>query len=259
GGADAPGAPGEVVLSHRYWARDLDGDPAIVGQTLMLDNRPATVVGVLAPDIEIGSNTEIDVWMPLTLLPDAPREERTLRVCGRLKPGVTVEQASADAARFAQVLAREYPKVNEGWSARVAPTREAITRADTWPILTLLSLAVGFVLLLACANLANLVLARTSSRRRELALRAALGASRRRVVRQMLTENLIYGVCGGALGLAVAYGGVALVRAVCYEPVFAIVRIDPHLLAFTSAPGLPTPGPFSALPAPQATHGHAAV
>src|SRR5262249_53025875 len=96
-GADAPGAPGEVVLSHRYWARDLDGDPAIVGQTLMLDNRPATVVGVLAPDIEIGSNTEIDVWMPLTLLPDAPREERTLRVCGRLKPGVTGEQAGADA------------------------------------------------------------------------------------------------------------------------------------------------------------------
>src|SRR5262249_59178097 len=91
--------------------------------------------------------------------------------------------------------------------ARVAPTREAITGADTWPILTLLSLVVGFVLLLACANLSNLVLARTSSRRRELALRAALGASRRRVVRQMLTENLIYRVCGGALGLAVAYGG----------------------------------------------------
>ena len=113
----------------------------------MLDNQPSTVVGVLAPEIEIGNLSEIDVWVPLTLQATAAREERTLRVTGRLRPGATVAQASADASRYAQALAREYPNVNEGWSARVAPTREAMTGTDTWAIMTLLALVVGFVLL----------------------------------------------------------------------------------------------------------------
>lgn len=252
-GADAPGAPGEAVISHHYWQRQLGADPAIVGQTLTLDHRPATVVGVLAPDIEIGTLSEIDVWVPLVLASDAAREDRTLRVSGRLKPGVTIAQASADAARVAQVLAVDHPSANEGWTARVAPTREAITGNDTWPIMTLLSLVVGFVLLLACANLANLVLSRASGRRRELALRSALGASRRRVVRQILTENVIYGVCGGALGLAVAYAGLAAVRAAAYEPFFRMVQIDGNALIFTSLLALVTPTLFGLLPALQAT------
>jgi putative ABC transport system permease protein len=256
--ADAPGAAGEVLLSHRYWQRELNADPSILGQTLTLDNRPATVVGIVAPEIEIGNLTEIDVWVPLTLGADAPREERILRVMGRLRPGTTTAQAGADAARYARVLAREHPKVNEGWSARVAPTREAMTGSDTWPIMTLLSLVVGFVLLLACANLANLVLSRASSRRRELALRSALGANRARVVRQMLTENLIYGACGGALGLVVAYGGMALMRAFAYEQFFQMVRIDRNVLAFTSALALLTPVLFGILPALQATRADAA-
>lgn len=252
-GADRPGAAGEVVLSHHYWAHDLAADPSIVGQTLMLDNHPATVVGVLAPDIEIGNMSEIDVWVPLTLDAAAPREERTLRVSGQLGPGVTIGKASADVARVAQVLAREHPSVNEGWTARVAPTREAITGNDTWPIMAMLSLVVGFVLLLACANLANLVLSRASGRRRELALRSALGASRRRVIRQILTENVIYGVCGGALGLVIAYGGTAMLRAFAYEPFFQLVRIDRNALVFTSLLALVTPVLFGLFPALQAT------
>lgn len=256
--ADTPGAPGEVVLSHHYWARDLDGDPSIVGQTLTLDNQPATVVGVLAPDIEIGNLSEIDVWIPLTLQATAARAERTLRVTGRLRAGTTVAQASADASRYAQALAREHPDVNEGWSARVSPTREAMTGTDTWAIMTLLALVVGFVLLLACANLANLVLSRASGRRRELALRSALGASRRRVIRQMLTENLIYGACGGALGLAVAYGGLALMRAFSYEPFFQTLGIDRNVLIFTSALALVTPLLFAIVPAFQSTRGDSA-
>jgi putative ABC transport system permease protein len=251
--ADAPGAAGEVVLTDHFWERELNRDPAILGQTLMLDNHPATVVGVLAPEMEIGSFTELDVWVPITLRPDAPREERTLRAAGLLRKGSTIPQAHADAVRVAALIAREHPTVNTGWSARVATTRQALTGNETWPLLTLLGLVVGFVLLLACANLANLVLSRASGRRRELALRAALGASRRRVIRQMLTENLIYGVLGGALGLAIAYGGFAVLRAAAYEPFFRMLRIDRNVLLFTSLLAFLTPVLFAMLPALQAT------
>jgi putative ABC transport system permease protein len=251
--ADRPGAVGEVILSHRYWLHDLNGDASIVGQTFVLDHRPATVVGVLTPDVEIGNLSEIDVWMPLALDAAAPRADRTLRVSGRLKAGVTVAQASAESARVARALAVEHPKTNDGWSARVVPTREAITGTETWPIMTLLSVVVGFVLLLACANLANLVLSRASGRRRELALRAALGASRVRMIRQMLTENVIYGACGGAVGLLVANAGLVALRAAAYEPFFQMVRIDRNVLLFTSALALVTPVLFAILPALQAT------
>jgi predicted permease len=256
-GADAPGAAGEVVISHHYWDRELNRDPSIVGQTLTIDGRPATVIGVLTPDIEIGNISEIDVWTPLTLSATAPREERTLRVNGRLKPGVTLAQAQADVQRVAQLLATEHPTVNEGWTARVAPTREAMTGADTWSIMTLLALVVGFVLLLACANLANLVLSRATGRRRELAVRSALGASRTRVIRQMLTENIVYGISGGLVGLGVAYGGLALLRAAAYEPFFSMVRIDRNVLGFTAVLAVLTPVMFAILPALQSTRADA--
>src|SRR5262249_58670157 len=132
-------------------------------------------------------------------------------------------EAGAEVRQVSQRLARDYAKSNEGWTPRVATTREAMTGTDTYTVLTLLSLVVGFVLLLACANLANLVLSRITGRRRELAVRSALGASRRRVVRQMLTENVVYGACGGAVGLAIAYGGIALMRAIAYDRFFQLV------------------------------------
>ncbi len=229
----------------------------MVGQTMMLDGRPATVVGVLAPDIEIGTLAEIDVWTPPSLSPDLPRAERALRVNGRLKPGVTLAQAAAEVRQVAQRLATEHPATSEGWSARVAPTREAMTGTNTWLILTLLSLVVGLVLLLACANLANLVLSRVTGRRRELAVRSALGASRARVIRQMLTENLVYGVCGGVAGLGVAYLGLSLIRAAAYEPFFAMVGVDRNVLVFTAALALVTPMLFAILPALQSTRADA--
>jgi predicted permease len=256
-GADRPGAPSEVVLSHHYWARELNGDPSIVGQSLVLDGSPATVTGVFAPDIEIGNLSEIEVWVPQTLSADGPRDERTLRVSGRLKPGVTLAQANADILRISQILAREHQQTNQGWSARVAPTREAMTGDDTFPIMVLLSLVVVFVLLLACANLANLVLSRATGRRRELALRSALGASRGRVVRQMLTENLIYGICGGALGLIVAQGGLVLMQAFAFEPFFKMLSIDRNVLLFTTGLALLTPVLFAILPALYSTRADA--
>ena len=128
-----------------------------------------------------------------------------------------------------------------------------MTGADTYVIMALLSTVVSFVLLLACANLANLVLSRVTGRRRELAIRSALGASRTRVIRQMLTENLVYGVCGGIAGLGVAAGGLALIRAAAFEPFFAMVQIDRNVLAFTALLALLTPMLFAILPALQST------
>jgi putative ABC transport system permease protein len=256
-GADAPGAPAEVVLSHHYWDREFNRNPSVVGQTLTIDGRPTTIVGVLAPEIEIGNLSEIDVWVPILLSADAPREERILRVSGRLKPGVSLAQASAEVQQVAQRFARDYPKASDGWSARVIPSREAMTGADTWIIMAMLSLVVAFVLLLACANLANLVLSRATGRRRELAVRSALGASRMRVIRQMLTENLVYGICGGAAGLLVANGGLALMRAAAYEPFFQMVRIDRNVMAFTAALALLTPMLFAILPALHSTRADA--
>ena len=256
-GADRPGAAAETIVSHQYWDRELHRNPAIAGQTMTLDGRPTTVVGVLAPDIEVGNLSEVDVWIPLSLDAAGPRDERTLRVSGRLAAGTTLAQANADVLRVAQILARERPRSNEGWSARVAPTWEAMTGTDTWPIMALLSLVVGFVLLLACANLANLVLSRATGRRRELAVRSALGASRARVVRQMLTENVIYGLCGGLLGLAVAEGGLVLMRAFAFEPFFQLLQIDRNVLLFTGSLALLTPVLFAILPALQSTRSDA--
>ncbi|HXW08260.1 MAG TPA: ABC transporter permease [Vicinamibacterales bacterium] len=248
-GEDLPGAPAVVVLSHRFWQRQFGGDPGIVGEAMMLDGAPATIVGVLSPDIEIGNLSLLDVWLPLALDPDLPRDERTVRVSARLRPGVPFEQATAEMSAVAQRLQQDHPATNAGWAARLAPTSEAMTGSDTWIVLGLLMLVVCFVLLIACANIANLVLARATGRRREMAVRAALGASRTTMVRQLLTESLLVGLLGGGVGLAVAYGGLAVIKAAAYEPFFELVVIDRNVLLFTAALSLLTPLLFSLVPA----------
>jgi putative ABC transport system permease protein len=252
-GEDLPGAPDVVMLSHRFWQRQFGGDPSIVGQALSLNGRPFNVIGILGPQIEIGNLSQIDVWVPLTLDPALPRDQRTVRVSARLKPGVTIEQAHAEVAALAQRLQQEHPRTNTGWGARVAPTRESMTGEDTWVVLALLMLVVSFVLLIACANVANLVLARATGRRRELAVRAALGASRSRMIRQLLTESVLLGILGGAIGLIFAYGGLTAIKAAAYEAFFELVVIDRNVLLFTAALSLVTPLLFSLLPALQAS------
>ena len=250
-GEDKPGAAPVAVVSHQFWQRQFGGDSSIVGQHLTLDGQPVLVVGVLKPEIEIGNLSLIDVWLPVNLDPTLPRDARTLRVSARLRPGTTFEQAAAEVRTVAQRLEREHPRSNAGWSARLAPTREAMTGSETWVILSLLMVVVGFVLLIACANIANLVLARATGRRREMAVRAALGAGRARMVRQLLTESLLLGVCGGIVGLGVAYAGLAVIKAAAYEPFFELVKIDGNVLAFTALLSLASPIVFSLLPALQ--------
>ena len=248
-GEDLPGAVPAVVLSHQFWARQFNSDPAIVGQALTLNGTPHTVIGVLRPDIEIGNLSVIDIWMPLRMDPSLPRDRRMLRVQARLKPGASFEHAAVEVRDVSKRLQNDHPSTNSGWEARLVPSKEAMTGPNTWVILGLLVTVVGFVLMIACANIANLVLARATSRRRELAVRAAIGATRWRLVRQLLSESMMLGIAGGVLGLGVAHAGLSLIRAAAYEPFFRLVVIDRTVLLFTAALALLTPIIFSLLPA----------
>ncbi len=247
---DVPGGPCSIVLSHKLWVSHFQREPAAVTQSVSVDGRACTIVGVLDPSIEFGNLALTDVWMPIAADPAAGRrDDRRYSVVGRLKPGVTLEQADGEIRTITERLAREFPATNAGWSARVAPTREAIAGSDTWVILALLSLVVGFVLLIACANVTNLALARVSGRRRELAVRTALGASRWRTLRLLLVEGLVLGAAGGALGVLLGDAGLRLIRAAAYEPFFELIRIDRNVLFFAAGVSILCPILFSLIPA----------
>jgi putative ABC transport system permease protein len=248
-----PGQARVAVLSHGLWQRLFGADPKIVGRPITLNGESYTVVGVTPRGFELPRRTEI--WVPLALdLANESRGGHYLGAIGRLKQGISLEKAETEMIGIAARLEKQYPDSNTAWTVDLIPLQE-IAVEDIRPILMILLVAVAFVLLIACANVANLLLARVASRERELAVRAALGASRTRLVRQMLIETALLFVAGGALGLLLAHWGVKALIALDPEgiPRAQEIGVDSRVLAFTFFVSLATGLLFGLVPALSAT------
>ncbi len=252
-----PGAPKVAILSHGFWTRQLGARPEVVGSTGRLDGVEHTVVGIMPAKMEFGGLAEVELWVPMTVSrTDESMDERELFVTGRLMPGVTAEAADRDIAAIGAGIAEELPAQYGAWKTRVYLARDTLLDADGERILLLLTMAVGFVLLIACANVANMLLARGTARAREIAVRSALGAVRIRLVRQMLTESFVIGVAASVIGLALSRG---LMKALIWisegqESFFMMAELDTNVLLFTLIVTIVTPLAFGLLPAMSASN-----
>ncbi|MGH7581521.1 MAG: ABC transporter permease, partial [Gemmatimonadales bacterium] len=231
---DAPGAGDVVILSDALWRRRFAADPGVVGREVRLDGRPHRVVGVMPAAMNYTVFDE-ELWVPAAFSAErlAMHDEHYLTVFGRLRPGVTLSQAEAEMRGLARWLQATYPKENRDRGITMAPFMEELV-SDYRPRLFVLLGAVAFVLLIACANIANLLLARGAARSREMAIRAAIGAGRGHLIRQALSESLVLAAAGGVLGLVAGYWGVSLLTAFGPEdvPRLAQARVDGPVLAF---------------------------
>jgi predicted permease len=244
------GAARVVVLSFGAWQRRFGSDPTVIGRHVTISRTQATIVGVMPPGFMYPEGR--DAWAP-RVFDDIDRRSRGSayhQVVARLKPGVTIEQANADMDRISAQLASEYPRTNAHVRAQVLSIRDGIVGRARAALLLLLG-AVGLLLLIACANVANLLLARTNRRARELAIRVALGADRGRVVRQLLTESLVLAMVGGAAGVLLAHGGIDVIRALSPGTLPRIdeMRVDGRALAFALALAIGTTFLFGVAPA----------
>ncbi len=255
------GGPAVVIISYDLWQRRFGGDSNIIGRKITLNNRPNEIIGVLAPDkgwfIQKGSmiRQAPEIWFPWQITNDLrERHGRFARAVARLKPGVTVAQAQNDMNVIAARLEKQYPDFNTNWGVSVVPLRTQFTGEIRKPLLILLG-AVGFVLLIACANVANLLLARAASRKREMALRAGLGASRWRIARQLLTESVVLSFFGGAFGLLLAIWGTRALLALSPPELIDIrgTSVNWAVLGFTIALTLVTGIVFGLVPAIEAS------
>ncbi len=252
---DRPGAAHVTVLSSGLWQRRFGGDPNIVGSFLTVDGESCMVIGIMPARFRFFGSPEM--WMPLALdRAQAARDFHWLVPLARLKQGVSLEQARAEMEVIARNIERDYPKSNKGWSTFVQPIRTSIVQEGQRDRVLVLFGAVGFVLLIACLNVANLLLVKAAVRQRELAVRVSLGARRLRLVQQLLTESLLLAAAGGLFGLAMAFWLVRLVRALL--PQFLVagiaeINVDWRVLGFTLALSLLTGLLFGVAPAWLAT------
>ncbi len=248
---DAAGAPATVLLSHRLWQRQLGGDTRVIGHGVRLNDTTYTVVGVMPPDF-VFPRRETSFWVPMRLSAGdfEDRDDNDLDVVAKLKPGVSLEAARLEMSRIAEQLEREYPVENADTGATVIPLRDELSVQSRLLLVALFG-ASGCVLLIACLNLANLLLARSMARRRELVVRTAIGAGRERLIRQLLTESLVLALCGGVLGVVAAALAVPLLARLVPSslPIGDASVLDLRVLTFAAAVTLLTGVAFGVLPA----------
>jgi putative ABC transport system permease protein len=257
---DRAGAPLTAIISYGLWQRRFGGDPGLVGKAIHLDDGPVTVIGILPADFRFldgtGRGDAVDVWMPLQLNPFVQRGRlvRLASMIGRLRAGVTQQQAQAEFSGIAAQLVQLYPETDANIGANLVPLQEEVV-GKARPLLLALAGAVGLVLLIACANVANLMLARATARHRALAIRAAMGAGRGRLVRELLTESALLSLFGAAGGVALAVWGVRVLVAIAPTvlPRREEIAVDGTVLLFTLAVALVTGALFGLIPALQAS------
>jgi putative ABC transport system permease protein len=253
---DSPGKNHEVVLSYKFWQTHYASDRNAVGKQINFDGEPYTIVGVMGPKMTTPDFAQ--VWTPLALTDKeaSVRGEHHFQAIARLKPGATLSQAQAEMNTISERLAQTYPDDDKGWGAAVYSLREE-TVGEVRPALLMMLGAVAFVLLIACANVANLILARTFARRKELAIRSAIGASRSRIVQQLLSESLLISVSGGLLGLLAAHSGIELLIRFFADklPRMGDIGLNGPVLGFTFALSIATGILSGLLPAWNMTKG----
>ena len=248
-GEDLAGAARALILSHRFWQTQFDANANVLGHTIVVNGESYTVVGVLPASFEFLSR-DFDIWLPLSIDGKARLDAHNLAVLGRLAPSATAQQADREMQVIAGRMASQFPESNSGWGVELVSVRDTLL-GDFRPALLALLGSVMFVLLIACANVANLLLARAAARYKELAIRSVIGAGLSQLLRQLLTESVLLGLIGGAVGLALAYPGVRLASTMelVSVPRISSAAIDARVLGFTAAVSVLTGILFGLMPA----------